>query len=290
MEQKERKVKKEKRNTKKFKKLGGLTGDKSTLFVTLCAKANDYRSSRSILNDEKAAEIVDRITADLSIFQGEADLATVIRAKHYDEWAKEFIKQHENPLIVQLGCGLDSRYERVNPPSSVLWFDIDFPDVIRYRRRIYTEKPGEYRMHGESIINALWFREVPFERPTLIIAEGVFEYLTKEQVQRLLHQLTDYFYKGELIFDVINPFSMKMGRKKLDKNIGASHKWAVNSLKEIDIMNPDLKRTFSMSLFKSHYFNRLNFSKRLTFKTMSLLPPFKNMIRLLKYKFEDKTV
>ena len=145
-------------------------------------------------------------------------------------------------------------------------------------------------MHGESITNPLWFREVPFERPTLIIAEGVFEYLTKEQVQRLFCQLTDYFYRGELIFDIINPFSMKMGRKKLEESIGASHKWAVSSLKEVDTMNPNLKRTFSMSLFQSPYFKRLEFRKRLIFKTMSLLPPFKNMIRLLKYKFEDETV
>ncbi|MCL1936766.1 MAG: class I SAM-dependent methyltransferase [Candidatus Azobacteroides sp.] len=277
------------KNTEKFKKLGELTGDKSTLFITLCAKAKDYRSDRSILHDEKAAEIVDRINADLSLFQGKADVATVIRTKHYDDWTKEFIQKHENPLIVQLGCGLDSRYERINPPSSVIWVDIDFPDVISYRKRFYTEKQGEYHMYGKSITNSRWFPEIPFERPTLIIAEGVFEYLDKEQVQRLLHQLTDYLHKGELIFDVISPFAMKISSKNLNKNMGAAHKWAVNSLKEVDAMNPDLERTFSMSLFQSPYFNRLGFSKRLIFTTLSLLPPIKNMMRLLKYEFNDET-
>ncbi|MCL1942245.1 MAG: class I SAM-dependent methyltransferase [Candidatus Azobacteroides sp.] len=274
------------KNTENFKELEELTGDKSTLFITLYAKAKDYHSDRSILHDKKAAKIVDRINADLSLFQGKADVATVIRAKHYDDWTKEFIQKHKNPLIVQLGCGLDSRYERVNPPSSVIWFDIDFPDVISYRKRFYSEKPGEYHMLGESITNSRWFREIPFERPALIIAEGVFEYLDKEQVCRLLRQLTDYLHKGELIFDVISSFSMKISRKKLNKNMGAAHKWAVNNLKEVDAMNLDLKRTFSMSLFQSHYFNCLGFSKRLIFKTMSLIPLFKNMIRLLKYKFE----
>jgi O-methyltransferase involved in polyketide biosynthesis len=56
------------KNTENFKELEELTGDKSTLFITLCAKAEDYHSDRSILHDKKAAKIVDRINADLSLF------------------------------------------------------------------------------------------------------------------------------------------------------------------------------------------------------------------------------
>ncbi|MDR3272663.1 MAG: class I SAM-dependent methyltransferase [Flavobacteriaceae bacterium] len=282
-------AKKQNKNSKKLKKLGGLTGDKATLFLTLCAKAKDYHSEHSILHDEKAAKIVGRITADLSKFQGKNDLAVIVKSKQYDEWTKEFIENHENALVVHLGCGLDSRFHRVSPPSSVIWLDIDFPDVIRYRRRIYVEIPIEYRMYGASITDARWFQEIPFDRPTLIIAEGVLEYLDVEDVKKLFTRLTDYFYQGQLIFDVISPSAMK-NRKKLNEEIGASHKWAVGNISEIDELNPKLKRITCISVFQSKYFNPSGFVKQLISIILSLIPSYRNTMRLLRYEFKDENV
>ena len=44
--------------------------------------------------------------------------------------------------MVQLGCGMDSRVYRVDPPPSVRWFDLDYPEVVDLRRRIYPEREG----------------------------------------------------------------------------------------------------------------------------------------------------
>ena len=43
-----------------------LTDEKETLFITLCAKALDYRSKHSILKDRAADDLVRKVDLDLS--------------------------------------------------------------------------------------------------------------------------------------------------------------------------------------------------------------------------------
>ena len=85
---------------------------------------------------------------------------------------------------------------RINPPSTVHWFDIDFPDVIQLRKNFYTDQPG-YQMIEASITDPTWLAEIPTGEPVMIIAEGVLEYLTGEEVKILLNRLTGYFSHGE---------------------------------------------------------------------------------------------
>jgi len=35
---------------------------------------------------------------------------------------------------------MDSRVFRVDPPASVQWFDVDYPDVIDLRRSLFPER------------------------------------------------------------------------------------------------------------------------------------------------------
>ena len=57
-----------------------------------------------------------------------------LRARQYDEWLREFLAAHRDAVVLNLGCGLDTRVSRIDPPTSVRWFDIDFPEVIDLRR------------------------------------------------------------------------------------------------------------------------------------------------------------
>ena len=89
--------------------------------------------------------------------------------------------------------------------------------------------------------------------PALIIAEGVFEYLTEDEVKTLLNRITNHFNHGEIIFDVMNSFAIKSGKEKLKQTTGAVHKWAVDDVSNVDALNPKLKRVESLSLFKSPF-------------------------------------
>lgn len=49
---------------------------------------------------------------------------TALRAKKYDEYANKFVKNHTAGIIVNLGCGFDSRYKRLNRKPN-LFIDLE---------------------------------------------------------------------------------------------------------------------------------------------------------------------
>ncbi len=79
---------------------------------------------------------------------------------------------------MHLGCGLDTRISRLNPPLTVSWFDVDYLQVIELRKKFFVEKEG-YKMISSSITSSKWLSKIPKNRPTTIIAEGVLEYIAR---------------------------------------------------------------------------------------------------------------
>jgi O-methyltransferase involved in polyketide biosynthesis len=262
-----------------------LTAVQETLLITLYAKAIDNRSRNPILHDAKADELVGMIDYDFTKLNSWGnDNLIVVRAKQYDDWIQEFIRSNPVCVVLNLGCGLDTRITRINPPATVSWFDLDFPDVIQLCRNFYIDRPG-YRMIESSINGTIWLEESPTGQPTLIVAEGVLEYLTGEEVKLLLNRLTDHFSHGQLAFDVMNSFAIESAKSAKDEPTAGLHKWEVNEIQEVDNWNPKMKRERAISIFRSPYIGKLPIGYHLLYRSMALVPQFRNMIRLLRYQF-----
>ena len=127
-----------------------LTEEKSTLFITLYAKALDSRSPNSILHDRAADEILRRLDLDPSKYKGFGPEIIVVRARQMDRWTTEFLRKNDNAVILNLGCGLDTRYVRIQPGAAVDWYDLDYPEVIELRKQFYFIQPG-YHMIASSV-------------------------------------------------------------------------------------------------------------------------------------------
>jgi O-methyltransferase involved in polyketide biosynthesis len=163
-----------------------LEKEKETLLITLYAKALDSRSKNPILNDTKAEEIVNMIDYDFDKVSGFGNEIMVVRAKQLDTWLNEFLKIYPEATVLNLGCGLDTRISRINRPSTVHWFDVDFPEVIELRRLFYSNQAG-YEMIASSVTELNWLERIPRDKPVMIIAEGVLEYLTEDEIKILLN-------------------------------------------------------------------------------------------------------
>jgi O-methyltransferase involved in polyketide biosynthesis len=112
-----------------------LTQEKETLLMTLWAKAFDNRSKHSILHDTKAEEIVAQIEYDFAKLDSfNHGNVTVLRARQLDEWLRAFLTTTPEAVIVQLGCGLDTRITRIHPPAEVSWFDEECLGVLSLLR------------------------------------------------------------------------------------------------------------------------------------------------------------
>ncbi|WEG14702.1 class I SAM-dependent methyltransferase [Pullulanibacillus sp. KACC 23026] len=261
-----------------------LEKEQETLLITLYAKALDNRQKRSILNDDKAEEMMQKIVYPFEKLGNMGNDLMVIRAKQMDTWTNDFLKNHSSAIVLNLGCGLDTRVTRINPQSRILWYDVDYPEVIDVRKLFYSND-DEYTMIASSIMESYWLESIPNDKPVLIIAEGVLEYLTESDVTLLFSRLTHHFSSGQIIFDCMNAFAVRSGKDDLKESTGAEHKWTVDKIKDIDQLNEKMTRVNAISLFDSKYVRKLPFKKRTIYRMMSLFPSFKNMIRLLSYKF-----
>ncbi len=262
-----------------------LTNEKATLLITLYAKALDNRSKCPLLHDTKADEMAALIDYDFEKLNGfDKGNLTVLRAKQLDEWLNAFLQNTPNAVVVNLGCGLDTRITRIHPPASVRWFDVDYPEVITLREQFYANREG-YTMIGASVTSSEWIQQIPNTTPVMILAEGLLEYLSEEEVKTLFNRITDYFPSGQLAFDVMNSFAVRSGKSHLNKTMGAAHKWAVDNPDAVDKLDTRLKRIADLPLFASPYRHNLQWQFRLSYSVMAHIPPFRTMLRLLHYRF-----
>jgi hypothetical protein len=136
-----------------------LTKVQETLMIPLYAKALDFRSKASILHEEQANRIVALVEYDSEkVRQGFGRDLLIVRAKQFDEWIRYFIKGNPECIVLHAGFGLDGRIERIDPPATVRWFDLDYPEVIELREKFYQPREG-YRMLGMSLAG------LPNDRP-----------------------------------------------------------------------------------------------------------------------------
>ena len=212
-----------------------------TNLCTLFLRAYESRTPLPILGDTAAAEAVDRIDYDWARMRRAMRPATnqymvTMRAKQLDDWAADFLRRHPAAVVLHLGCGMDTRAFRLAPPDTVQWFDVDQPDVIALRRKLYDNCDG-YRMIGTSVTEAGWLDEVPRDRPMLLVAEGLLMYITEPEVRALLQRVTDKFGSGELLFDTLSQMAPWLS-KVLTKGI---IKWGIHDARRIERWNPRLR-------------------------------------------------
>ncbi len=262
-----------------------LRGAPATLLITLWAKALDYRSSHPVLGDERAHRIAERIDYDFEQVASFGDRVVIpVRARQYDEWLREFLARHPDALVLNLGCGLDTRVSRIGPPASVRWLDVDLPEVIDLRRRFYEDRPG-YRMVSASLTDERWLDAIPRDRPACIVAEGVLEYMEPDDVEALLRRLTGHFPEGQVIFDCLSTFAVRSARPELQARTGATHTWVVDDVREVDALDPRLRRLDDLSVFRTTHRRELPWRARVLFAVASWIPRFRDMHRLLRYEF-----
>lgn len=180
-----------------------LTGAMETLLIPLWARAAESTRPAPILVDSKALGIVEAIDYDFHRFErmGGKQAGYCVRALLVDNWVRQFLKDHPAGPVVDIGAGLDTRYERVDN-GTVRWFDLDFPEVIQLRRSFFEETPRRTFL-SFSALDPEWLTAVdtaPGE-PVMFLAEGVFYFLSQQEVAELFTRLADRFPGSSIVFD-----------------------------------------------------------------------------------------
>ena len=224
-----------------------LSGVPETLLMTLYIRAMESQRPDALIKDEKAVALVTELSYDFDrvrqVHMDEEDKVTVIlRNREFDRYVRDFLARHPQAVVVHIGCGLDSRFERVDN-GQVEWYDLDLPEVIELRRKFIGDEGKRYHMLGSSAFDRSWLDAVNahHQRPFLFLAEGVLMYFEEAQVKSLVLMLRDHFLGAELVFDAFSPFLIRANNLRLSiTRFGARYHWGLKRGQEIEGWGNDI--------------------------------------------------
>lgn len=201
--------------------LDHLTPIEKTLLVTLGGRAADARTPRPLLGDRLADTVSGRLSHDPVTLSGTVTIAVAVRSAMLDRLVSRFITAHPDAVVVELGCGLETRMHRVSPPAGVDWYDIDLPDVITLRQQVIPELERSHLI-AASLTDPEWLQGIPRDRPAIVVADGVLGFLTEADNRHILAAITDHFTAGgELVFNAYTRIAARlMGSMGVLRSVG----------------------------------------------------------------------
>lgn len=254
-----------------------------TLLIPLYGRARDAASRRPILGDATAQSIVDSIDYDFEKFRGASLPGSVLRTSIFDGWVREFLEENPAGTVVEIGCGLNTRFNRMDN-GSVRWFDLDLPDVATLCKTFFTETDRRSFLE-QSVFDPGWMdRVAATDGPWLFVAEAVFLYFPEHQVREFLDQLAARF-PGSIV--LLDTGSARM-RDSMDKNasmkrVSARMKWACDDPRELENWGLALLDSRTFVYPQPDVLATWPFTYRHILRTLGrLFPPMANVYRMNK--------
>ncbi len=122
------------------------------------------------------------------------------RTRILDDMVADFIRETEGPVtVVNLGCGLCTRYERLLADGKLdknraAWMNVDLPEMIELRDILWNSfSPDTEKQQLSfpcSVFSKDWTAKVDRSVPTLFIIEGVLGYYEKAEVVSFLNNMS----------------------------------------------------------------------------------------------------
>lgn len=248
-----------------------LSDIEETALLTLYAHAWDAYSRDSILNDQSSINMAGflnhlllksnkKLHRNLALgkFNKRGAVYIVIRAKKYDQYALDFIEKNPNAAIVNIGCGFDHRFQRIDN-GKIEFFDIDFAEVFKLKGQIFRES-SRYHQIAQSVFDYSWMEKISRSN-VLFLAEGVFMYCSEKNVKSLFRKLKEKFPGSEIVCEVFNSKWLTGWRKtmldfKMQKQLhlgkGAAFRSGIRNSQEIESWGEGIKLLEDWCYFDSN--------------------------------------
>ena len=247
-----------------------LTGQMETSLIPLYGRAQ--MSRKGLFHDSDAEYAVTRIDYDFSKLriQEKTQIMLSIRGAQMDVFSEDYLREHPAATVVYLGCGLDARARRIDVPAK-LWYDLDFPEVIDVKRKLFEESAG-YKYIPSSVTDWDWLDKVEcLGGPVLVIAEGLLMYLGEEDVKTLLIKLRDRFKAVTFIFDAYSSLTAKHAKNHPSlKKTGAVIRWGVDSPGTVEAFGSGIHHVKTIYLTNNGTVNNLPLRYRMMFRSAGI--------------------
>ena len=192
-----------------------MTTSEDLLFFPVIGRIYTTERFPAILRDEKALSLKSRLPAhlrDRKLQNQYAALAGAVRSAEFDRFIRSFLKQNPDGIVVQLGCGLETTFDRCDN-GSARWVEVDTAESMKIRKTVLREGPRERYFEGDPLSPA-WMAEIRVrepQTPVLVCAAGLLHRFPQDRIEKLLWELQAMGHV-EILFDALN----RQGGKRME--------------------------------------------------------------------------
>jgi O-methyltransferase involved in polyketide biosynthesis len=256
-------------------KLGSV---QETLLLPLWGRAIETQKQKPLLVDNKAVSIINSIPYDFTAISKNINKLVqagwVARSIFFDKKIKTFIDLYPEATIVNIGCGLDTTFDRVDN-EKIQWFDLDLPDTIDLRKKYISESDRRHFI-SKSVFDKSWYDKIEKKSNVMLLIAGVLFYFDEKEVKGIFNDFHTFLPGAEIIFDYASMKGIEYSNKKILEKGGmdksAYLKWGINNILEIEKWNSSIKIISDMPMYQEH---KKNYSmvKRIGMNIADILKP-----------------
>jgi O-methyltransferase involved in polyketide biosynthesis len=245
-----------------------------TLFLPLWGRAIETQKKVPLLVDNLAVSTVQSINFDFTRIAASDNLISrevwIARSIYFDGEIKSFLEENPEGTIINIGCGLDTTFDRVDN-GKALWYELDLPDVIELRKR-YIHETERRKFINKSVLDKQWYRIIENKNNVMILLAGVIHYFDEIEVKSLFREFENQFGECDIIFDYCSIKGVKIANRGLLKQAGmnARLKWGIDDIYTIEKWDANFKIVNNMTMF-SEYKKKFPAIKRIGMNISDLL-------------------
>lgn len=252
-----------------------------TLLLPLWGRAIETQKPKPLLVDNKAVSIINSIPYDFTLIAENINpisrLSWVARSIYFDKKIKEFISVFPDATIVNIGCGLDTTFDRVDN-GKIHWYDLDLPDTIELRKR-YILETDRRKFISKSVFDTSWYNKIEKKNNVMLLIAGVLYYFDESEIKKMFISFHTFLPGVEIVFDYASKLGISISNKKVLEKGGmdksAFLKWGINEIKDIEKWSDSIKVINHEPMYKEHkknypVFHRIGMGIADVMKIMSL--------------------
>jgi O-methyltransferase involved in polyketide biosynthesis len=230
-----------------------------TAIITLRSHVIESEKPNPIIKDPVSRFCLDKLVSlatagEKALFERKLPMGAsnhiALRARKYDSAINDFISKNPSSTVVNLGCGFDTRYWRIEN-KKCRYIELDLPEVVELKREILGERLS-YELIGCSVLDTSWIDRVVSEgnENFLLVAEGLFMYLPKMEVVKLFGEFSGRFLHSQVVFEVVSErYTSGILKKLVDfkfkrefgVDAGSSYSFGVKDAREVESYGRGIK-------------------------------------------------
>ncbi|MDF2883483.1 MAG: hypothetical protein K0R54_4040 [Clostridiaceae bacterium] len=219
-----------------------LSGVNETMLVPVYARALESQKKNPAFFDEAAIKIINSLDYDFKQ-HGKNKMnmwGCAARTIILDREAGAYIEKHPNCSVINIACGLDARFHRIDN-GKIHWYNIDFENVMNIRKNIFSSHDRVTNI-SSSALDFSWVEKVQNKEDVLVIAEGVLMYLKESEVKILFETISASFNHCSILCELMSKWMVK-NQKMHDtiKKTNAVFQWGVNDSEDFTTLCPMYK-------------------------------------------------